>query len=122
MDRRKRFVEEYLVDLNASQAGLRSGYKGRSTGCNLLKDPRVRQAVDEAIRRRSEGTLLRQADVVLELGRIAFADASDASGSDMKYTTKLRALELLGKHLGMFDGGGGDGDDGVLIVDDLGAR
>lgn len=32
---------------------------------------------------------------------------------------KVRALELLGRHLGMFDGNGGEEDGGVTLVDDI---
>ena len=48
-DRRRRFPEEYVVDFNATQAAIRSGYSPRSahvTGSRLLKDPKIRRRVD----------------------------------------------------------------------------
>ena len=39
-----------------------------------------------------------------ELGKVAFAKAADCTDATLKYANKLRALELIGKHLGMFDG------------------
>lgn len=55
-----------------------------------------------------------------ELADVAFKRAYDWTDSDLKYSNKLRALELLGKHLGMFDGqGGGDDGGGVTIIDDI---
>lgn len=47
--RRARFVEEFLVDLNATQAAIRAGYKPRSayqTGYLLLRNPLVRAAIE----------------------------------------------------------------------------
>ena len=42
--------------------------------------------------------------VIEELKAVAFAPASDASGAELKVAQKLRALELLGKHMGLFEG------------------
>ena len=58
--------------------------------------------------------------VIRELGRIAFGEASDAAGAEVKMASKLRALELLGKHFGLFDKTATEGDAPVVIVDDLG--
>ncbi len=41
-------------------------------------------------------------EVVEELRRVAFSQADDGTGSALKYAGKLRALELLGKHAGLF--------------------
>lgn len=73
-----RFVDEYLVDLNAFQAALRAGYKhtskSRATGINVLKRPRVRAAVDAAMAARSERTKITADRVLQELERVATAD------------------------------------------------
>ena len=52
---------------------------------------------------RSERTGITQDKVVEELGKVAFAEAHDYTDADLKYGNKLKALELLGKHLGMFE-------------------
>jgi len=52
--KRQRFVDEYVVDFNATQAAIRSGYSPRSASSqadDLLRNPEVKAAVDE--RRRS---------------------------------------------------------------------
>ena len=59
--KQQRFVEEYLVDLNATQAAVRAGYseKGASvTGSQLLANPKVSQAIAEARKKLSEKTSL----------------------------------------------------------------
>ena len=56
-------------------------------------------------------------DVLRELRSVAFAGASDESGAQVKYASKLRALELLGRYLGLFDGGGKTRKEPVKIVE-----
>ena len=120
-EKQERFVEEFLVDLNGAAAARRAGYSEKSAkqqASLLLKQAAVRQAVANAKAERSERTGIRQEQVLLELGGIAFAEASDASGAEVKLGSKLRALELLGKHLGMFDGGAAP-EQPVTILEDV---
>ena len=56
-------------------------------------------------------------EVVQALREVAFGEASDESGAPVKLASKLRALELLGKHLGMFDGNGNKGASPVRILE-----
>ena len=57
--RQARFVEEYLLDLNASAAAARAGYSrktARSIGQRLLTNVDIAAAITEAKRERSEAT------------------------------------------------------------------
>ena len=104
--KKNRFVEEYPVDLNATQAAIRAGYSKKtaySIGQRLLKDVEIQDAIQQAMKDRSERTGITQDKVVEELGKVAFAEAHDYTDADLKYGNKLKALELLGKHLGMFE-------------------
>ncbi len=139
-DKQKRFCDEYLIDLNATQAAIRAGYSPGSAqqiGAENLSKPVIRVRIDKAIAERSKRTGANADRVVQELAKIAFLQADtlidtqnatvrdDASQEDkaciasvkVKHTTgeninteereirlydKLKALELLGKHLGMF--------------------
>lgn len=135
-----RFCEEYLIDLNATQAAIRAGYSTDSAGSigseNLTK-PEIRARIDAAMAERSKRTGINADRVLRELGRIAFVNAkdvlnlstaevrADASDDDLaviagvkvkripgefgegverevRLADKLKALELCGKHLGMF--------------------
>jgi phage terminase small subunit len=72
-----RFVEHYLVDLNATQAAVRAGYSPKTAekiGSENLKKPEVRRAIDEAQQRRSERVQVTSDDVLRELLRIATTD------------------------------------------------
>lgn len=100
--KQERFVQEYLVDLNATQAAIRAGYKNAEIGRQLITKNNVSAAIQEAKRKRSERTEISQDYVLMGLKEIADQEASDAAASELKYSSKLKALELLGKHLGMF--------------------
>ena len=134
------FVDEYLIDLNATQAAIRAGYSAKTAdvqGSRLLTNVKVQQAISEAMAERSKRTGVNQDRVVFELAKIAFVKMtdivdsqgkikSDASPDDLaciesvkykesesdtgssverevKISPKLKALELLGKHLGMWN-------------------
>lgn len=99
-DKQKRFVEEYLVDLNATAAAGRAGYKGKyldRIGSQLLGKSRVAEAVAAAQAARSRRTELTQDEVVNGLRTEAAYAGEGAS-----HSARVRAWELLGKHQGMF--------------------
>jgi phage terminase small subunit len=76
-DRQARFVAEYLLDLNATQAAVRAGYSARSaysTGERMLRNAEVAAAIAEAQAARSRRTEVTADRVVLELARVAFGD------------------------------------------------
>lgn len=103
--KQERFVQEYLVDLNATQAAIRAGYtKNRASelGYQLLQKTTVQAALKAAMDERSKRIEISQDYVLMGLREIADQEASDAAASELKYSSKLKALELLGKHLGMF--------------------
>ena len=120
--KQQRFVEEYLIDLNATQAAIRAGYK-----------PDNAQQIAKAMAERSKRTGINQDRVLHELARIGFAKITDiidpdtakilpdASEDDLaciqsikikpgefgterevKLYDKKAALIELGKHLGLF--------------------
>lgn len=140
--RQERFVEEYLLDLNATRAALRAGYKHRDMGRQLLTHPHVVDAIASRKLARGEQFEVKAEHVLRELVRLASVDVTLAFNADgsmkpldeipldtrraiagieieeerygkdgelvrgrvkkLRFTTKDRALELLGKHLGLF--------------------
>lgn len=72
-----RFIEEYLVDLNATRAAKAAGYKESTayrTGADLLKKPHIQQALQEAADKRSERVGITADSVLKEIGKLAFAN------------------------------------------------
>jgi phage terminase small subunit len=97
--REARFVEEYVTCLNATQAAIRAGYSARTAkqqGSRLLTRPHVAAAVQEAQERHAAKVEVKADEVIRELKVMAFAR------DDIRDSDKLKALELLGRHLKMF--------------------
>jgi len=138
--KQQRFVDEYLVDLNATQAARRAGYSeatARQMGAENLSKPVIQEAIGAAVRRRAERVEVQADDVLRELARLGFSDLRDFSswgpegvtlrpsedlpadlarcvqevsqtisqgGGSIRFKlhSKTEALQLLGKHLGLF--------------------
>ena len=93
------FVSEYLIDFNATQAAIRAGYSVKTAevmGSKLLKNPRIKPFIDIELDRRQNENRIDAEKVIEGLHELAFKkkDISDAN--------RIRALELLGKHFGVF--------------------
>jgi phage terminase small subunit len=75
-----RFVSEYLVDLNATQAAVRAGYSERTAhvqGSRLLKNAEVSAAVTAGMAERAERTAITQDRVLEELAVVGFSSVWD---------------------------------------------
>lgn len=75
--KQQRFVDEYLIDLNATQAAIRAGYSKKTAaqiGDENLRKPEISAAVQRAQAERSERTQITQDAVLKELARIGFSD------------------------------------------------
>ena len=136
-NKQKKFIDEYLVDLNATQAAIRAGYKEKAayrTGAENLRKPQIQEEIQKRMQERQQRTEVTQDMVVKELAAIAFARATDyaevkggavrikdtdflsdeqiraiagikegANGIEIKLNDKEKALEFLGRHLGMWN-------------------
>ena len=106
-----RFVDEYLIDMNATQAAIRAGYSKRradAIGYENLRKPEISQAIAErraALAERAQRTV---GAVMADLARVRESAMQEVENPDtgvmvmVSYKDALRALELEGKHLGMF--------------------
>ncbi|MCT8706999.1 terminase small subunit [Glaesserella parasuis] len=122
--KQQRFVEEYLIDLNATQAAIRAGYSAdtaRQIGAENLSKLVIQEAIQDAQNKRAARVNVTQDDVLkglLEIismstgkQKITETELSKVDGSIVPMDVEKvcfephaanKALELLGKHLGMF--------------------
>ncbi len=148
-DKQEKFCQEYLIDLNGTQAAIRAGYSEKTAQAisteNLTK-PLIQNYLASLKKSASERTQITSDMVLRELGKVAFIDLRKFYGADgrllavsdlpddaaaslggietfeeigfdpekgvsvktgdvkkIKIWDKLKALELLGKHLGFFE-------------------
>ncbi|MBR3778189.1 MAG: terminase small subunit [Clostridia bacterium] len=117
----ERFCLEYIVDYNQTQAAIRAGYAEKSAakiGCKLMKDSRILARVKELQKEQADRLCLSSDLVVIKL--LELVDICMAAKPVMEWSTEAhafvpsgeyqidskgatKALELLGRHLGMFD-------------------
>lgn len=156
--KQKAFVQEYLIDLNATQAAIRAGYStasARQIADENMSKPDIKNAIEKALAERSKRTGVNADRIVQELAKIAFINPTDVINMDeatvkgeanrddtaaissvkvktiptddgnitereVKTYDKIKALELLGKHIGMFtDKFKIEGAIPVVIQDDM---
>lgn len=156
--KQERFCEEYLVDLNATQAYKRAGYNVKTDATaaqsanRMLRNVKVQERISELRTQQSKRTEITADRVIAELAAIAFADRTELAkvdkngsvrfaptdslpddvkkvisgikegkfGTEVLSYDKVKALELLGKHLGLFDKKDNEmTDETVRIVDDI---
>lgn len=120
-DKQKEFVRQYLVDLNATQAAVRAGYSVKTAsriGPELLGKTWVREAIEKAQAKRARRVEVTQDYVLSNLVEVVERTMQRAPVTDRKgeqvtdeegravwtFDAKgaNKALELLGKHLGIF--------------------
>lgn len=162
-DKQKAFVDEYLIDLNATRAyravykAVKSDETAKAAASRLLTNVNVKDYLDRRMKDREKRTEITQDKVLAELAKIAFANGSDFAkvvqksfkrpkydedtkevigeedvyyktvdvelteeipkdklaaisgikstkeGIEVKMNDKVKALELIGRHLGMFN-------------------
>jgi len=79
------FVQEYLIDLNATQAARRAGYSERQCGVigyENLKKPQISVRIKQAMDERAARVHITQDRVLQELARLAFSDLRKAFKDD----------------------------------------
>ena len=83
--KQEKFVQEYLIDLNATQAATRAGYSKNNAeviGWQLLQKPLVSKAILEAQQKRGLKTNITQERILFELAIIAFSNMPDYMAVD----------------------------------------
>lgn len=140
MNKQDLFVDEYLKDLNATQAYIRAGYKFKSenvaaaSAAKILRNPKIQEKIQAEMAKREKRTEITQDRVLREIANLAFTDRTGIVnlkknrviiqdfeeltpeqracvagvketkyGIEVSFYNKEKALEMLGRHLGMFN-------------------
>lgn len=138
--KQKRFCDEYLIDLNATQAAIRSGYSKKTAGVigqeNLTK-PNIKAYIEARMAEKEKSLIADQDEVLRYLTAVLRGESQSAEiviqGVGMGITKasqvmkepsekdKLKAAELLGKRYSLFtDKVNVDGAIPVVIAGDDG--
>lgn len=105
--RQEKFCREYLVDLNATQAAIRAGYSEKTAAyqaSRLLRNVKVLEYIKKLRGEREKRVQVTQDEVIRELAAIALLplESNEILSNLVKVSDKLKSLELLGKHFGLF--------------------
>lgn len=95
----ERFIEEFLIDMVGSKAVIRAGYKTKNPNriaTELMQHPLVKAEIEKKKAERRERMGLSADYVLTKLQNIAEETEKENPQA------ALRALELLGKHLGLY--------------------
>lgn len=127
-EKQQRFVDEYLIDLNATQAAERAGYSKKtaySQGQRLLKNVEIQKALRARMEEKNNDLIMKQDEILQRLTKQARRQEKDYQVVVLKHKTiedgvieeverveivevptknndTIRALELLGKRYAMW--------------------
>lgn len=119
--KQKRFCDEYLIDLNATQAAIRAGYSentARNIACENLAKPNIKAYIDERMAEKESELIADQDEVLKYLTSVLRGEsqsevvviegvgdgcsAARAMGKAPDEKERLKAAELLGKRYGIY--------------------
>jgi phage terminase small subunit len=95
--RQQRFVDEYIISFNATDAARRAGYSYHSAptlAAQNLAKPNIQRAITEAIKARIARTHITQDRVVIEIAKLAFVDMADFAKWGPDGVTVIDSSEL----------------------------
>lgn len=115
--KQKRFVQEYLIDLNATQAAIRAGYSRKTAGVigdENLKKPYIREAIEEKLKQIDEEKTADAKEIREFWTRVMRGEEKDTvlrydneghqveTEINVSMKDRIRASELMGKSFAMF--------------------
>lgn len=97
------FVEEYIIDLNATQAAIRAGYSkktARQIGEQNLSKLDIRKAIDERLAEKKERLIMKQDEILERLtqqGRRESTDYQVAIVEEMLFDENDKPMGVIKK-------------------------
>ena len=120
-EKQKRFCDEYLIDLNATQAAIRAGYSEKTayrTGADNLRKPQIKKYIEQRMAEKEAELIADQDEVLKYLTSVLRGESqsteivvegtgdgcSEARTIEKNPSEKdrLKAAELLGKRYGLY--------------------
>lgn len=102
-EKQTKFCEEYLIDLNATQAAIRAGYSEKtaySIGNENLKKPEIQNYIKKRKTEQQEKTDITRDDIIKALQRFGFAEIDPV---EIKPKDSIRALKYIAELLGYYE-------------------
>ena len=127
--KKERFCLEYVCDYNQTQSAIRAGYAESTAakrGCELMKEPEVVAYIRQLQKEQAERLMLTSDRVLIELMDVYqkcmqavpvetwnYSEHRMEPTGEYQFDSKgaTKALEMIGKHLGMFEKQEDAGDD-----------
>ena len=115
-DKQKRFCDEYLIDLNATQAAIRAGYSSKYANTNaskLLQNTTIKKYLDEQLKKMQDESIAKADEVLKYLtsvmrgesrSQVVIATPMGAERVDKppEEKDKLKAADMLGKYYALY--------------------
>ncbi|MBO5000034.1 MAG: terminase small subunit [Bacteroidaceae bacterium] len=119
--KQKRFCDEYLIDMNATQAAIRAGYSPKTAGgigSEYLRKPQIKAYISERMEAKNDVLIAKQDEVLRYLTSVmrgeSMAEIVVVEGIGMGLSKavrmkknpdekeRLKAAEMLGKRYGLY--------------------
>ena len=133
--KQKRFCDEYLIDLNATQAAIRAGYSkkaARQVGNENMSKPYIKNYIEERMQEKEDSLIAKQDEVLKYLTSVMRGESKSSvlamAGDCVQEVIqkppdereRRKAAELLGKRYRLFtDKVEVEGAIPIVIVDDI---
>lgn len=112
--KQQRFVDEYMVDCNGTQAAIRAGYSKRTAkeqASQLLTKLNIRQEIDKR-----QAALAEEGMITAKMVIAGLLKEAQHTGDDASHAARVAAWTQLAKHLGLFEADNKQGGGFRLVV------
>lgn len=128
--KQKKFADEYIRLGNATQAAINAGYKPKNAagmGAENLRKPQVSEYINEKLKSLDAKKTMQIKEIMEELTSIARGEIKeerlDKDGKIVEtrplFADRLKAMDMLGKRYGMWNGMAQEAANQTVIIDDM---
>lgn len=128
--KQKKFADEYIRIGNATQAAINAGYKPKNAGQignENLKKLQIAEYINEKLKELDAKKTMQIQEIMEELSAIARGEIKeerlDKDGDIVKtrplFADRLKAMDMLGKRYGMWNGMAQEAASQTVIIDDM---